>query len=445
MRAKSRWSRIRYLHSCAANNMFKLNKITFSDQGRTIAYDYEVAATVAQYFKKKEPYFVTYDRDISAVPKSIAVIPLLANVMPIAWFVGFDVFVDELDATFYESLGNLRAEFAKHFPEIKTEGKLQAGQLIQNNFTGNEKALLFSGGLDSFESLTRNLDSDPFLVSVLGADIEIADTKRWNDFKRFNTEEKIVNDARLCYVTSNLRTFYTYQVDLLVNVGWWGKIQHGMALIGLIAPLSYRNGIRTILIASSNTGEVSFGWGSTSETDEMVKWSNTNVIHDGFEFRRTEKIENIVAFAKRTGHHVKLRVCYSELRTGYNCSICTKCQRTMLGIILCGENPNDYGFNVPDHFYELILGNFNENAVMTTGVLYEWRCLQDKARAAENLFVIKNKTAEQDKIDTFAELALGEMVNKNAGRQLASKKMKYVIMSRFPKMFNLYLKIRRKF
>jgi len=424
--------------------MFELNNTSFSDDGKRIDYDYTVSASLSKYFQKKEPYFVHYDRDVSRVPLSIAIIPLLANVMPIAWFVGFDVHVDELDATFYDSLQNLKDEFSKHFPDIKKDVKLHVKRLVSNEFSDDNTALLFSGGLDSFESLTRNLDADPFLVSVLGADIEIPDTKRWNDFKRFNAEEKIVSNDKLSYVTSNLRSFYTYEVDLLVNVGWWGKIQHGMALIGLIAPLSYLNGIRTILIASSNTGEVSFGWGSTSETDEMVKWANTKVIHDGFHLRRTEKIENIVDFAQKTGHHVKLRVCYSEWRTGYNCSVCAKCQRTMLGIILCGENPNDYGFDVPPNFYDLITKNFGANSTMTTGVAYEWRCLQEKARTSENPFVIKDKASEKNNIDTFAALPLDQIINKNAGKRQGIKNMKYVIISKFPKLFHAYLTIRRK-
>ncbi len=424
--------------------MFKLHNTTFSADGTRIDYDYTVTAQLARYFNKKESYFVQYDRNVGAVPLSIANIPLLANIMPIAWFVGFDIEVDELDATFYNSLQQLRAEFARHFPEIKNEGKLHVQQLVHNKFSKDQTALLFSGGLDSFESLTRNLESDPYLVSVLGADIEIPDTKRWADFKRFNQEEKIVNDDKLCYVTSNLRTFYTYEVDLLVNVGWWGKIQHGMALIAIIAPLSYLHGIRTIMIASSNTGEVSFGWGSTSETDEMVQWANMKVIHDGFEFRRTEKIQNIVDFAKRTGHHVKLRVCYSEWREGYNCSVCAKCQRTMLGIILCGENPNDYGFQTPENFYALVAKNFHENAVMTTGVAYEWRCLQDKARASANPFVLADAASEKKYLESFAALPLDEIVNKNAHKGQTTRNLKYVIISKFPRLFKTYLKIRRK-
>jgi len=424
--------------------MFKLNSTTFADHGKRIDYDYEVSPSIAKYFQKKELYFAAYDLDVSGIPLSIAVIPLLANVMPIAWFAGFDVYVDELDATFYDSLHHLKAEFSKHFPDIKNNVTLHVNHLVTNEFKDNNTALLFSGGLDSFESLTRNLEADPFLISVLGADIEIADTKRWNDFKRFNAEEKIVNDAKSHAVTSNLRTFYTYQVDLLVNTGWWGKIQHGIALIGLIAPLSYLKGIRTILIASSNTGEVSFGWGSTSETDEMVKWANTKVIHDGFHLRRTDKIENIVNFAHKTGHHVKLRVCYSEWRMGYNCSVCAKCQRTMLGIILCGENPNDYGFEVPDNFYDLIAKNFGANSTMTTGVAYEWRCLQEKARTSQNPFVVKDKASEKNNIATFAALPLDQIINKNAVQQAGLRRVKYFIINKFPKLFHAYLKIRRK-
>ncbi|GEP50374.1 hypothetical protein FNO01nite_10460 [Flavobacterium noncentrifugens] len=424
--------------------MFKISPSTFSGDGKTIVYNYEASRDISKYFSKKESFFAAYDKIVSGVPESIVVIPLLANIMPIAWFAGFDVYVDELDATFYQSLIELKAEFSKHFSNIKNEGKLHVNRLVQNTFTQNHSALLFSGGLDSFESLTRNIAADPFLVSIHGADIEISDTKRWDDFVRFNKEEPIVNDSKLCYVTSNLRTFYTYEVDLLVEINWWGKIQHGMALIGLIAPLSYLNGITTIMIASSNTGEVSFGWGSTSETDEKVKWANTKVIHDGFHLRRTDKIQNIVDFAKKTGEHVKLRVCYSEFRKGYNCSECAKCQRTMLGIVLSGENPNDYGFNVGKNFYDLILKNFGENAIMTTGVAYEWKCLQEKARESQNPYVISDKISEMNNINTFAALPLDEIINKNAAKGQGIKKAKYILMAKFPKLFKVYLNIRRK-
>ena len=425
--------------------MLKLDNLLYSDEGRKVTFEYSYDDFLSKYFNKNELYYVGYQEDISLVPKSILTIPFLANIMPIAWFVGFDVFVDELDETFYNSLLELKSEFAIHFPQIKKETKLHVKNLVSNKFEQDNYGLLFSGGLDAFESLTRNIEKKPYLISVHGADIEINDEKRWNDFKTFNLEEEIIDEDKICYVESNLRTFYTYEVDLLVGVGWWGKIQHGMALLSLIAPLSFNHGITTTLIASSNTGEVSFGWGSTSETDEKVKWANQKVIHDGFHLRRTEKIENIVAFAKKTGYQVKLRVCYSELRTGYNCSRCTKCQRTMLGFILDGENPNEYGFEVPKDFYKLIFKNFDKNAMMTVGVKYEWQCLQDKAKAITRPFIIKDENVELDNFNTFTNLNLDKIVNKNQEKLQRKRELKFIIINKFPKLFQLYLNLRRKF
>ena len=425
--------------------MLKIEQLQYSDDGKKITYKYSCSANIAKYFHVKDPFFVSYDIDVTKVPKSIAMIPFLANVVPIAWFTGFDIEVEELDATFHQSLLKLKEEFSKFFPQIKKDIKLHVGKLVQNTIEGNEQALLFSGGLDSFESLTRNIKQKPYLISVLGADIEISDKKRWNDFMKFNNEEEIIDQNKLCYVTANLRTFYTYEVDILANLSWWGKIQHGMALISLIAPLSYLHKITTIKIASSNTSEVHFGWGSTAETDEKVQWANQKVIHDGFQFKRTEKIQNLVDFTKNTGMYPKLRVCYSELRDGYNCNKCAKCQRTMLGLILCGENPNKYGFEVPSNFYELILNNFKANVKMTVGVKYEWACLQQKGTQISNPFIIENKEKEKISINEFLNLNLDKIIS-TASKEISNSTIKkYIIKTKYPKLFKLYLKIRRKF
>lgn len=423
--------------------MLKLDEIIYSDNGRKIGYQYSYSNDISKFFNKKEPYYVKYQVDVSQLSKSINVIPFLASIMPIAWFVGFDVYVDELDETFYNSLKELKEEFSKHFTGIK-QSTLHVNQLVKNQIDKDNYGLLFSGGLDAFESFTRNIDKKPYLISVHGADIDIDDVEKWEEFKRFNQEETLLDQNKLCYVESNLRRFYTYEVDLLVGVGWWGKIQHGMALLSLIAPLSILYGIKTTLIASSNTGEVNFGWGSTFETDEKVRWANQKVIHDGFEFRRTEKIENIIKFGQKTGQKVKLRVCYSELREGYNCNICPKCQRTMFGFILSGINPNEYGFKVTKNFYDLILKNFNEDAIMTVGVKYEWQCLQDKAKKTDKPFIISNEQEELIKFNTFVNLDLNKIVNKNINKIQKQNQWKFIVINKFPKIFKLYMKIRRK-
>src|SRR5690606_14434152 len=128
----------------------------------------------------------------------------------------------------------------------------------------------------------------------------------------------------------------------------------------------------------------------------------------------------------------------------YNCSQCAKCQRTMFGLILCGANPNDFGFSVPTDFYKLLFKNFHENAVMTTGVLYEWRCLQDFARSADFPFILQDAEAEKANIARFAALPLADIVNMHAARQIEARRSKYKFINTFPQLFMLYLKIRKK-
>ena len=419
-----------------------IEHITFVNNGCSIQYQYTFSTDIKKYFNSRAPYYVTYNLDVSTTPKSIAIIPLLANLMPIAWFAGFDVEVDVVDQVFFNSLISLKKEFNKYYPNKKFKGELIAKKLVDNTILGKETALLFSGGLDSFESYTRNYEKNPYLISIHGADVEIKDTKRWSDFKRYNTEEEIVANDKLFYIETNVRDFYTYKVELLVGIGWWGKIQHGMALLGVIAPLGYQLGITKILIGSSNTVEVDFGWGSCPNIDEKMKWANSIVIHDGYHLRRPDKIDHIVAYVQKNNVHIKLRVCYSELRDGYNCSFCTKCQRTILGLLLSGANPNDYGFKVPKNIYSLILDNFKTGTTMSTGVKYEWKCLQDKANSSPTFFVLDNKDFEQEQLHTFINLNLEKLISVDLEKTKPIYKLKFILRNKFKEIYKTYKKIR---
>lgn len=422
--------------------MIKLHQITFSDGGRKINYDYEVSHNVLKYFNKKNLFYSKYSVDVTTTPKSIAVIPFLSNIMPIAWFVGFDVYVNEVDETFYHSLLNLKEVFIKYHPEKELRGNLIAKKLIPNSIDGDEVCLLFSGGLDSFESYTRNYKLNPYLISIHGADVEISDTKRWTDFKNYNQEEKIVNKERLSYIETNVRDFYTYRVDLLVDLGWWGKIQHGMSLIGAIAPLSCQFKIKKIFIGSSRTEEVNVGWGSSPIIDEKMKWGNSHIIHDGYHLRRTDKIDNIVSYAANNNTTINLRVCYSEYRDGYNCNVCAKCLRTIFGIILSGSNPNNFGFETPPHLYDLIFKSLTSNTIINEGGKYHWKCLQDKASTGTDFFVLEDEVIEQQKIDHFISLKIDEILNTNKNGIKSQSKRNFLLRNKYAFLYKIYRKLR---
>ena len=83
---------------------------------------------------------------------------------------------------------------------------------------------------------------------------------------------------------------------LLPNLGWWGSVQHGLALNGVVAPLAQKKGYENIFIASSYTDNIKITWGSTPEIDNNISWASTRVIHDGYELKRQDKLSFIVNF-----------------------------------------------------------------------------------------------------------------------------------------------------
>ena len=421
-----------------------IERVWLSEEGRCVNYQYRAVGNAAKYFEGRPTFYARYESDLSDVPTSILMIPLVANLAPIAWFAGFDLYVPDIDEEFYEAANELRGAFNAHHPRIGSGLPFIAGHATKNRVPGDGTGLLFSGGLDSFESLTRHLDEDPCLISVLGADIAIDDVRRWGDFERYNEGQPIVRNQRRCKIESNIRDFYTAEVDLLVGLGWWGKIQHGMGLLGLVAPLSSVLALDRLLIASSNTSEVNFGWGSSPEVDERVRWAGLRVVHDGYHLRRTEKVAGIVDFAEKTGEYIRLRVCYSEHREGYNCSQCPKCQRTMLAFLLENADPGEFGFRTPANIYDLILANFPPGGCrMTVGVRYEWLCLQEKARTITLRKELVNLKRERELLQEFCGLDLAKLISIEDTPASMRRKMVFRFVKRFPKIALLYLRIRK--
>ena len=163
---------------------FTVRDIDFQEGGTKIVYNYEMDRGLQKYFNLDTPLFAKYDVDVSMVPLSIAIIPLVTNIIPIAWYAGFQVYIDELDNEFYHSLPKIKEEFAKRNNILA--GGLNVESLIHNPQLGDNTALLFSGGVDAYTTLFRNFDRNPDLITILGADIEIDDTNNWNEVVTYN-------------------------------------------------------------------------------------------------------------------------------------------------------------------------------------------------------------------------------------------------------------------
>ncbi len=422
----------------------KLRQISYSDNGTKINYDYIADGQVQKFFDKNQLFYSKYLVDVSTVPDSIAIIPFLSNMLPIAWYAGFTIEVEEVDEDFYQAQELLKTEFAKRNTPQSFGGQLVAKRLVKNNSSGSKTAMLFSGGVDAYATYIRIYEEKPDLITLLGADIEINDQDQWNDFAGFIENEELLKDNHKEYIETNLRDFYTYQVELLLNdIGWWGKVQHGLALIGSIAPLAYIHNYGAVYIASSYTDHIDIDWGSTPEIDEKITWaSGLKVIHDGYELKRQDKVDLIAGFASVTDTKFKLRVCYSEKRTEFNCSICEKCFRTILGLILNGKNPNDYGFNVDetiyDKFYEVLdIGGASK------GVRYFWWELMEKAKNSDDFYVFSDKETEIKQINDIRGGKIDRLLEQKINNpNKGMRRIKFIVRNKFPWVSKLYRKIK---
>lgn len=428
-------------------NLLKIQPINYEDNGTKIVYGYTYSKGISKFFNSKNPFFVSYNDDVSNIPNSIAVIPFLANVVPIAWFAGFDIEVDELDKDFKESLEQIKEVFSKTYPHIlNLKSELRVKKVIENKKTGNKKAMLFSGGVDAYATYFRYNDSyTPLeLFTIHGADVALDDFNQWNSVVLLNEKEHLLKSNNKHYITTNLRDFYTYQVGLLLeDLSWWGRVQHGLALTGVTAPLAYINGIDLIYIGSTHTKNIEIPWGSSPYTDNLIKWGGTKVVHDAYELERLDKIELIIKGLLIENKAIKLRVCYSELNKGTNCSKCEKCLRTMFAIILFNGNPNNYGFDTDASIYSAIQ-NILKKDFHTKGIYYHWTQLIEKAKVTETFFVFNNEELENSQMEIIKNTKL-ELFESEQARPLTKKaRNKYILRNKFAGLYKVYLKIKQQ-
>lgn len=427
--------------------MFVVNKIEVSNDGKRISYDYSVSSVISKYFKKKERLYISYSEDVSSVPDSLKIVPLIANIMPIAWFVGFDVVVEELDKEFYNSINQIKEKFKEYYSKIPSD----KSNLVVKNLVDTSKinqsersAMLFSGGVDTYCTFFRHCNEKLDLITINGADIKLDDVKQWNDVLQYNVDTEVIKGNLKYYIASNFRDFITFEVDkLLPDLAWWGKVQHGLCLTCAAAPLSYIKGFSLVYIASSYTRKENYDliiWGSMPEIDNLIKFGDTKILHDAEELTRQEKIVSVVN-SKFNSSIPLLRVCYSDNKVGLNCSNCEKCLRTIIAIMISGANPNLHGFEVDEEIF-LKLNNIIKNGFSSSGNRLFWNEIYEYSIANSGFYneneVMWNKGYEQffANLQSILEIKLREISPWN--------KIKLSIMNAFPKTFKFYLKIRRK-
>lgn len=320
-------------------------------QGNQIIYHYEVEGIWSEAFRMENTFSVVYSIDITSVPFSVAIVPLLANILPIAWVYDAEIIVPSCDRDFYNCIADVKKGYCDMYPMMNFGGILSVDR-IEENLVDEQSGscAFFSGGVDAFNTLTQHISEKPTLITLCGADIALEDEAGWNRVE--NHLEETCNEFGLDFVTvkTSFRDFLREGVlgSIVRNSGdgWWHGFQHGIGIICHAAPVMYALGKKTAYFASSFTaadkGRVTCA--SDPTIDNYVRFCGCNIVHDGYEFTRQMKIHNITQFSKESGKRIPLRVCW-ESTGGSNCCNCEKCWRTILGLYAEGVSPENYGFH----------------------------------------------------------------------------------------------------
>lgn len=336
-----------------------MNKISITiesiEKYKVIA-SYKTEGIVGTYINQNEIPFLEFQTDISEVPKSVLIIPFLANILPIAWIFNSIIDTPEVDKIFLNNLDKIENGYKNMYPGLEWFNTNIITKSIDNTDIPSKinSGLFFSGGIDAWTTLIKHLDENPMLITIWGADVKYDDDDSWQIVNAANT--KTAENFNLNYqvIKSNFRkTIYEWKLDRAVKNKapdmWWHGFQHGISIISHAAPLAYLYGFENLYIASSYPESLTglYTCASDPTIDNYVNFCRCNTIHDGREFDRLGKIRFLMEQKEDVLSKMKFRVCWQSNSNGKNCCKCEKCIRTILALesVNCTGGIERYGFS----------------------------------------------------------------------------------------------------
>lgn len=320
-----------------------------------VIYDYWVSDDIKKYFNVDNEYYLEYNCmgnsiDLSNVPQSILVVPFMCNFIPIVWMTGAEINISEIDLDFYESIDKFKKGYMDMYPEATFKGEIIVDNIVCNKIDDKQRCgMFFSAGLDAYCTLANHFEEKPDLITIWGSDINVNNVSGWEVLEKLLRNVSEEYDLPLITIRSSFRDVVncnelSKKFEPILHDEWWHGMQHGPAIIGHAAPISYLRGYKRQYIASSYCSQDGFiTCASYPSIDNNISYCGCNVIHDGFEFTRQEKAKVIYNFYQKYNKLITLHVCWRS-SDGNNCCKCEKCLRTIAELAVLGANPADFGF-----------------------------------------------------------------------------------------------------
>lgn len=318
--------------------------------GNMVKYNFEVSADIKKYFTTTT-LFIEYDTDMTEIPQSILSVPFVSIFMAFAWITNSALWVDELDYTFYNAIPQIKSAYQDIYYHYPLTGRIVAANFKKNRLTNSKDSslMLFSGGADCHASLIRLIDKHPLLFNIQGWYATPASVDHAADAdKRDITDFAAAHNFSSAHVRSNFAKIIAPAFDdkyhKKLGDAWWHGFVHSLAFISISIPYAYKHSINEIIIASSLTTGQNKPCASNSTTDSAFKYAHSGeVLHDGFELSRQDKIHVICQHQKKINRPYHMRVCSFN---DHNCCKCEKCLRTISAIVAEGSDPRLFGFDI---------------------------------------------------------------------------------------------------
>lgn len=177
----------------------------------------------------------------------------------------------------------------------------------------------FTGGVDSFHTLTKNRDRIGAIVYGFGVDVPLKEVAAIDRVAASLDAVARETGTRLLTARTTIRAF-------LADHTRWGAEAHGAALASLATLFSPV--LDRVLVPATHSYRAGLPWGSHALLDPLWSTGRLLVEHDGGELGRARKVQFIADDPLAQRH---LRVCYTKFATT-NCCRCSKCLRTMANL-----------------------------------------------------------------------------------------------------------------
>jgi hypothetical protein len=358
-----------------ASPRIQLERLTREDQ--TLRYEF---SSTLPYFRRND-FFIRYEGLPPDCPQSLQSVPFAALMAPIAAASGAELILPSLDAEFAGAIYDVRAHWAKTFPNWAVDRFRLTAQLVRNDASAPEgsTAMLFSGGLDSLSVYIQNRDAKPHLFAIFGADIpldrkEFIDDCRSKLFDPFAAAEKV----GITYLFSNIREALRERKLQHFAANWYATAQFGLLLTGMTAPVCHGRFKKLVLASCSHREDDPMPCAADPAIIRNVRWSTTRVEDHLHDVRRVQKVSGYLA--KRPEMLQYLRVCWEQFDR-LNCGKCKKCLRTICELLVGGVDPAQANFHIDDRtlpeLKRRLMDEFHVFFKCDTAALNFWREIQD--------------------------------------------------------------------